>query len=367
MKKYRLKVGIDCDDVLYRCNEYAIQKLNEEKGYDLNVNELKSWGVSGTKFDERVSYFKDPEFYRTQPLFDGAVEFIKELSQKAEIFFVTAVPSNCMSVRATRIIEDFSPYIKPSNIIMAERKDLVRLDILFDDGSHNILNTPATYGVLMRRPWNENLSGNLSVNSYEDFLHIVDLICNSYSETPDLSNGGIVCLIGPSGSGKTAIMQELTKDDMFVKPITTTTRTRRDNEPEDAYRFVSEEVFLKEKNENKFLESSVYSGYHYGTSASIINEIIDANKYAVLPIDICGGITIKNIYREKAILIFVDRKRQDVICEILSRNCSNEEKMKRIISLDNEYKNEAFCDDVVRNDGTLEGAAKKVKHILRLI
>ena len=367
MKKDRLKVGIDCDDVVFYCNKYAIEKLNEEKGYNLDINDLKSWGANGSKFDERIAYFNDPEFYRTQPLIEGAVDFIKKLSQKAEIFFVTAVPSNCMSVRAQRIIECFSPYIKPSNIIMAERKDLVRLDILLDDGSHNILNTPATYGVLMRRPWNQNLSGNLSVNCYEDFLHIVDLICNSYSETPDLKDGGVVCLIGPSGSGKTAIMLELTKDNRFIKPITTTTRTKRDNEADDAYRFVSEDVFLKEKSENKFLESSVYSGYHYGTSANIINEIIDAGKYAVLPIDICGGITIKNVYRKKAILIFVDRRRQDVISEILSRNCSNDEKMKRIISLDNEYKNESFCDDVVRNDGTLDGAAKKVKYILKLI
>jgi guanylate kinase len=187
------------------------------------------------------------------------------------------------------------------------------------------------------------------------------LICNSYVSNPDLSNGGVICLVGPSGSGKTAIMTELVKDENFIKPITTTTRAKRDNEPEDAYRFVSEEVFLEEKEAGKFMETTIYSNHHYGTSANQIDPIVEKGKFAVIPIDICGAISIKNIYREKAFLVFIDRARQDVILEILGRNCSDDEKMKRIISLDNEYKNNVFCDAVLRNDGTLTEAALAVK------
>ena len=93
--------------------------------------------------------------------------------------------------------------------------------------------------------------------------------------------------------------------------------------------------------------------------------IIDENKYAVIPIDICGAITIKNVYRQKAKLIFIDRSRADVIRGILERNVSNEDKMQRIISLENEYKNEIFCDAVLRNDKTIEEAAEKLLELIK--
>ena len=209
MKNYRLRVGIDCDDVLYECNAYAVRLLNSDKGYDLDPNGIKVWGKDGSKYDERIPYFNQPEFYKSQPLLPGAKEFVCQLSKIAEVFFVTAVPPSCISARAERLIGDFAEYVNTQNIIFTTRKDVVSLDILLDDGSHNIIKTPSTYGVLMRRTWNANLSGGLSVNNYDDFIHIVEMICNSYVETPDLSNGGVVCLVGPSGSGKTAITQEL--------------------------------------------------------------------------------------------------------------------------------------------------------------
>ena len=364
MKNYRLKIGIDCDDVLYKCNAYAVELLNKEKGYSLDPNGVKVWGKNGSQYDERIAYFKSPEFYKNQPLFSGAKEFINKLSKIAEIFFVTAVPPSCISARAERIISDFGEYVDPQNIIFATRKDVVRLDILLDDGSHNILKTPSTYGVLMRRPWNANLSGSLSVNTYDDFIHVVEMICNSYVETLDLSNGGVVCLVGPSGSGKTAITQELVKDKRFEKPLTTTTRARRDYEPEDAYRFTDEAAFLAEFDNGCFLETSVYGGYHYGTKTEDFDKIINEKRYAVIPIDICGAITMKNHFRSKCITLFIDRSRQDVLMEILSRNCSVEDKMKRIISLDSEYKNAAFCDFTINNRGSLSNSVNAVKKYL---
>ena len=358
-------VALDCDDTLYSCNPYAIELLNKEKGTSYTVNDIKGWSCRiGNGVDERVKYFSQPNFYKTMPVLTGAKEFVKELSKKAEVFILTAVPPSCATARIEAIMRDF-PEIKKENIIIATRKDVVKIDILFDDGSHNIISAKAKFPVLFRKPWNNNLSGNLAVNNYDDFLHFVDVIRHSYVEEPDLSKGGVLCLVGPSGSGKTAIMEEITKNENFVKPITTTTRNRRDDDKENAYRFISEEQFLKEMDEGLFLETTVYSGKHYGTSANEINKIIDENKYAVIPIDICGAITIKNVYRQKAKLIFIDRSRADVIRGILERNVSNEDKMQRIISLENEYKNEIFCDAVLRNDKTIEEAAEKLLELIK--
>lgn len=361
----KLTVALDCDDTLYSCNQYAIDLLNAEKYSNFSVNDIKNWSHGiGDGIDERVKYFSIPNFYKNMPILDGAKEFVKELSKKAEIFILTAVPPECATARLEAIIRDF-PEIKKENIIIATRKDVVNVDILFDDGSHNIIGANAKFPVLFRKPWNKNLSGNLAVNNYNDFLHFVDVIRHSYIEEPDLSNGGVVCLVGPSGSGKTAIMEEITKNKKFIKPITTTTRTQRDDDKDDAYRFISEEQFIKEMSEGLFLETTVYSGKHYGTSSAEIDKIVNENKYAVIPIDICGAITIKNVYRQKAKLIFIDRSRSEVIMRILERNVSNEDKMQRIISLENEYRNEILCDAVLRNDKTIKEAADTLLQLIK--
>lgn len=361
-----IRVALDYDDVLAECNSYALDIINEKRKNEppFELNKIKSFFEDDGSLEERLKLYKDPEFVASQPLYPGAKEFITALSKKAEVFITSAVGPQCMSARAMRILEDF-PEIKVQNIILGASKKIFDVDMMLDDGSHNVLASNATYPVLMRRPWNENLSGTLTVTNYDDFLHLIDILYSNNIDEPDLSSGGIVCLVGPSGSGKTAITEKLIKEDLFVKPITTTTRERRDGEADDAYNFVSEEKFLKDLEKGKFLESTVYSGNHYGTSSSQIDKIISKGKIAVLPIDICGSITIKNIYRERSLLIFVDRARKDVIMEILNRNVPNEEKMRRIISLDTEYQNETLCDYSVRNNGTIAEVVEQTKEIIQ--
>lgn len=365
MKKYRLKVGLDYDDTLAECNPYALKIINEKKGTNYKVEEITSWDGAYPALKERLELYSDPNFVEKQPLKEDAKKFVAELSKIADVYITTAVGLGCMAARAKRVKEDF-PEIPEDRIIMGSSKELYNLDIILDDSPTNIIKSAATYPVLLRQPWNKKYSGMLSVNTYDDFLHLVDLIRRSYVEEPDLSKGGVICLIGPSGAGKTAIMQELIKDNQFVKPITTTTRAKRPNEMDNAYHFINEEEFIKAKENDKFLETTVYSGYHYGTSAKEINDIVDVGKYAVIPIDICGGITIKNAYRKKALLVFVNRKKSHVISEILSRDCSIEEKTTRIMSLDDEYENEALCDETVDNNGTLETSAAIVRNFLGL-
>ena len=44
MKKYRLRIGLDVDDILYDCNAYALEQLNKEKGYDppLSIYDIRA-------------------------------------------------------------------------------------------------------------------------------------------------------------------------------------------------------------------------------------------------------------------------------------------------------------------------------------
>lgn len=346
MKKYRIRVGLDVDDTLYECNSYALKIINSRypDEEDIKLEDIKGWGKVGRHAEERIALFSDPEFVKTQPITKGAQSFVKKLSQIADVFIITAVPAGCMSARAERLIQDF-PEIPPQNIIIGTRKDIIALDIMLDDGAHNISSSKAAYPVLFRKPWNNHLSGLLSVNSYDDFLHLCKMACNSFREKfPDLNGGGVLCLVGPSGSLKNEVATELTAIKGFEKPLTSTTRPKRELEADNAYRFISEEQFIDEMNAGNYIETTVYSRHHYGTSAKDISPIVERGSVAVIPIDICGALTLKNLYRHRAMLVFLNREKENAIKSIISKDIDLEDKTRRIMSLEFEYRNSEICD-----------------------
>lgn len=101
------KIILDCDDVLFGCNEQAIQKLNKEKGTSYKMSDITSWGTHNTGIDERLKYFADPKFVKNQPVYPGAQEFVHKLSKKAEVVIATNVPAQCAGVRINAIVKNF--------------------------------------------------------------------------------------------------------------------------------------------------------------------------------------------------------------------------------------------------------------------
>lgn len=77
----------------------------------------------------------------------------------------------------------------------------------------------------------------------------------------------MVLLIGASASGKTETTKELYNLYGIKKVVTHTTRPMRKGEKQGIdYHFVSEEEFQKLKDQDYFIETTEYSGHHYGTS-----------------------------------------------------------------------------------------------------
>lgn len=365
-KKHSLKIGVDVDDVLYLCNQHAIDLLSRERDLEgLDIHDISGWGAGSTKsvLDERLAYFSSPDFVRSQPVIPGAREFIKKLSEKGEVFFVTAVGSTCMAERARRLLRDF-PEVPERNIIIGSRKDLVALDILLDDGAHNILGSCAKYPVLFRRPWNNNMTGLLAVNGYDDFLRLVDQIRgNGAEDIPSLESGGVVCLVGPTGAGKGELAALLTRRDGFERPVTTTTRAMREGE-QGLYNFIPKKAFEKAQDSGEFLEFTVYGGNYYGCRAEDVSDIINRGRIAVMPIDICGAIAVKNAFPGKCVIAFTDRSRRAVLRHIINMDCNEDEKVLRILSLDSEFRNREICDLIINMDcGAEKGAAELLEDL----
>ena len=367
-RKYRLSTALDIDDLLMECTSYAIRLANKEHHFDppMTIYEKDRWGKLGTRADSIYPYFNDPEFYRTQPVYEGAKEFVRRLSQMTEVFICTAVPPQFMGIRAQRIMEEF-PEIPADHIYMGARKEKIHTDILFDDAMHNILTSSAKYPILMRRPWNQEATGMLAVNNYEEFLKLVEVIAESYSAIPHpqaQEDPDIVVLVGPSSSGKSKIATRfLAENRDFEKLVSYTTKDPTALEVNNWYNYVSIEEFRNMCDSGQMLQSTMYAGHGYGSKTGDIEKILSSGKRVLATMDICGAMSLKT-YFKNVTTIYIKRDKKALMANILRKNSSIEDKVNRLTAIEYEEKNAALCDYVIRFD-TYEEALAQLQHIVK--
>lgn len=332
MKGTKLKIGLDVDDTLMSCIPYICGLLNE-KGMTppIRSKEFSSWGVSTPRTDAAYSYFADPVFYSEQPPIPGAQEMVRKLCRFADVFIISATAPEFMSARAKRIMEVF-PEIPKENILLGSRKDVVDLDILFDDGAHNILSSKAKFPVLMRQPWNLGVSGRLTANNFDDFMKIVDTIRSSY--TSEGAGYDMVCLVGPSGSGKHDIAKRLEFDGGYrpVRSYTTGDNAHHVMVTDKEFDSMGSEMF----------EMTYFAGARYGLSRTDIERVIADGGKPVIVTDICGAMTLKRTY--SPLIVYCQRSEGTMIQQILRKGYSEEATVSRILSLRAEMENESLCD-----------------------
>lgn len=363
-KRFRLSAALDVDDLLMECIPYAIRLANEKYKFDppITIYEVDRWGKLGTRADVIFEYFDDPEFFRTQPVIAGAKEFVRALSEIAEVFISTSVPPKHMGIRAERIMEEF-PEIPPENIFMGSSKNRINVDILFDDGMHNVLRSSAAYPVLMRRPWNQRATGMLAVNNYDEFLKLVELIQKSYAGRDHHSEPpSAVVLIGPSGSGKGAVAEELLRRVPKLELLHSYTTKPGAKRADKRLTSISRERFFEMSERGELFESTMYAGHGYGSRRDEVDRIIAEGKCVLAVMDICGGVSLKTLY-EGARTVFVKRNKLDLLSAILDKRDSKEDKVMRIVSVEDEMRNEEICDASVEFTTAAETAERIIEHL----
>ena len=318
-----LKVILDCDDVLFMCNQRAVERLNLVNDTHYSINDINRWGILGNELDERLKYFSEPPFMGSLPLYPGAKEFVSELSKKAEVVIATNVQPKCAGARVNAIIRNF-PEIKPSNILIGARKDLLKADMMLDDAPQNLEAANVEYPVLFRQPWNYGKTGlfSVSLNQESDYDAIV--------------------LVGPSGSGKKELAERLISKNPKIQRISSyTTKNSGLN-----YHHVTTAEF--EAMRSEFFETSSYMGHLYGTKEEDIREAMDIGKIPLLIMDINGMIAMKAKFKTLAVYVHADR--ETCIRDLLSRELPIEELVQRLAALDLEMRNEQFCDITLTTD-----------------
>jgi len=145
--------------------------------------------------------------------------------------------------------------------------------------------------------------------------------------------GKIVIFSAPSGSGKTTVVNHLVKEFPQLEfSISATSRTPRGDERNGhEYYFFSDGEFKEMADRGEFIEwEEVYAGTSYGTLKSEVERIWAKGNIIVFDVDAKGGISLKEIFGDCALSVFVMPPSVDELRRrLLKRGTDSDETIER--------------------------------------
>ncbi len=171
---------------------------------------------------------------------------------------------------------------------------------------------------------------------------------------------------GSSGVGKGTVIKEfLKKHPDFKLSVSCTTRGMRAGEVHgENYFFLTKAEFEKCIENNEFLEWAEFSGNHYGTKKSFVDECLNKGDNLILEIDTKGALNVKRLMPDAVLIFIAPPSLEELEARLRGRHTETEEAIqKRLASIKLEIENSKKFDHIVVND-TVENAVKKLEKLM---
>ncbi len=171
---------------------------------------------------------------------------------------------------------------------------------------------------------------------------------------------------GSSGVGKGTVIKEfLKRHPGFKLSVSCTTRGIRAGEVHgENYFFLSKEEFKKCIENEEFLEWAEFSGNHYGTKKSFVEECLKRGDNLILEIDTKGALNVKKLMPDAVLIFIAPPSMEELESRLRGRHTETEEAIqKRLASIKLEIENSKKFDHIVVND-TVENAVKALEEIM---
>jgi guanylate kinase len=184
-----------------------------------------------------------------------------------------------------------------------------------------------------------------------------------------MAHGKVIVFSAPSGAGKTTILKHLLDRIPELEfSISATTRAPRGQEAHGKdYYFLSAEDFRTKVKEEAFVEwEEVYTSCYYGTLKTEPERIWAKGHTVVFDVDVKGALSIKKLYGENALLIFVMPPSVQILRErLINRSTDAPEVIEqRVAKAELELTFAKEFDKILIND-LLESAFEEGEHLVR--
>lgn len=145
-----------------------------------------------------------------------------------------------------------------------------------------------------------------------------------------MTKGKLIVVSAPSGCGKSTIIGSIMDEGNLnlTFSVSATNRAPRTGEEDGVhYHFMSTERFREAVESGEFIEwEEVYPGRYYGTLRSEVDLQLSKGHNVILDIDVKGAVSVKKIYGDEALTIFIQPPSiEELRRRLVKRGTDNEE------------------------------------------
>lgn len=175
---------VDMDDTIEQLLEAWLRAVNERYGRSVRYEDVHDWDIAlaypGLTWDQVYGIPMETGFWRTVDPIPGAAEALQRLMAAGhEVYIVTATECDSVPEKMNDLLFRYFPFLSWRQVIITSNKQLIRGDVLIDDGPHN-LEGGAYRKILMtaahNRGYDAEAHGMIRVNNWDEIEAAIEQI-----------------------------------------------------------------------------------------------------------------------------------------------------------------------------------------------
>ena len=173
---------VDMDDTIEEMLVTWIEHVNRKYGRNTTYEDIKEWDVSkaypGLTRKQVYDVILENDFWKDVKPMEGASEALQRFMERGhKILLVTATPYESLPGKMDHLIFRHFPYFSWEDVIVTRQKQMIRGDVLIDDGPHNL--EGGDYAkILLDAPYNRQYdaeaNGMLRVYSWDEIERAIE-------------------------------------------------------------------------------------------------------------------------------------------------------------------------------------------------
>lgn len=180
-----MTILVDMDDVLELLVSGWTAYLNEKHGINVDPNDVNDWDITLAfpmlTSEQIYAAEQDDHLWDYVEPMPGAPETLKRLIDEGHtLYVVTSSYYQTMKSKMDNVLFRYFPFLKWEQVIVTFNKQMIKGDVLIDDGPHNLIG--GSYRkILFDRPhnrnFNESLYGIVRAKDWDDvYIHLQKIL-----------------------------------------------------------------------------------------------------------------------------------------------------------------------------------------------
>ena len=182
-----MTILVDMDDTIEQLLSAWLRAANEKYGRNVAFGDSTSWDVSaaypGLTHEQIYEIPLQPGFWKTVEPIPGAAEALQRfIAAGHKVFIVTATPYESVTEKMRDLLFRWFPFLTWDQVIITSNKQMIRGDVLIDDGVHNLVGGDYAK-ILVTAPYNKDFdaeaNGMIRVNNWAEIEETVQKLAET--------------------------------------------------------------------------------------------------------------------------------------------------------------------------------------------